>query len=137
MSKELLERYLQEVWNAHDISRLGRFLADDYVRHCYAMQPPMDEIRGINNIKKFIEKSFEIFPDWHQETVIVIEEDDLISRMSIATGTQKGQMEHFPALNRKFRLTIFEFFRIKDGKLAEGWVIWDNLNFLTQLGHLN
>ena len=51
------------------------------------------------------------------------------------SGTQTGPMGPFPASSKKLVLPFIGILRIEDGKVAEIWVEWDNLNALAQLGH--
>jgi len=50
-------------------------------------------------------------------------------------GTQKGPMGPFPASHKRMELPFIGILRLEQGKVAEIWVEWDNLNALTQLGH--
>jgi hypothetical protein len=52
------------------------------------------------------------------------------------SGTQQGQMGPFPPTGREISSDFAGYFRLSDGKIAEIWVIWDNLTILTQLGHM-
>jgi len=49
--------------------------------------------------------------------------------------TQKGTMGLFSPTNKKAELKYLGILRIENGKIAEMWVEWDNLSFLTELGH--
>jgi hypothetical protein len=41
----------------------------------------------------------------------------------------------FPAIGKSFKVTIIGIHRIAKGKIAETWVTWDNVAWLTQIGH--
>ncbi len=49
-------------------------------------------------------------------------------------GTQRGPFGPFPATGRRVDIEFLGMLRIEDGRIAEMWVEWDNLNILTQLG---
>lgn len=51
-------------------------------------------------------------------------------------GTQEGQLGPFPPSGRRAFFQFGGIFTIRDGKLAEFSVTWDNVTTLTQLGHL-
>jgi predicted ester cyclase len=44
-------------------------------------------------------------------------------------------MGPFPPSGRDLEIPFIGLLRIEDGKIAEIWVEWDNLNALAQLGH--
>jgi len=50
-------------------------------------------------------------------------------------ATQTGPMGPFPASGKKMILPFMAILRFSDGKIAEMWVEWDNLNALAQSGH--
>jgi predicted ester cyclase len=43
-------------------------------------------------------------------------------------------MGPYPATGKRLELDVAGMHRIADGKIAESWLIWDNLTGLTQLG---
>ena len=44
-------------------------------------------------------------------------------------------MGPFPPSGNRLQIPFVGILRIEDGKIAEIWVEWDNLNALMQLGH--
>ncbi|MGB5302463.1 MAG: ester cyclase, partial [Gemmatimonadota bacterium] len=46
-----------------------------------------------------------------------------------------GQMGPFPPSGKQLELPFIGLLRVENGKIAEIWVEWDNLNALAQLGH--
>jgi predicted ester cyclase len=50
-------------------------------------------------------------------------------------GTQQGPIGPYPATGKEVTVKFLGIMRLVDGKVAEIWVEWDNLNILTQLGH--
>ena len=44
-------------------------------------------------------------------------------------------MGPFPPSGLELEIPFIGLLRIEDGKIAEIWVEWDNLNALAQLGH--
>ena len=51
-------------------------------------------------------------------------------------GTQTGDLGPFPANGRKTKFTFAGVAHMRDGRIAELWVTWDNMTILAQLGHL-
>jgi len=136
-NKSIVRDYLEEVWNKKSPAALERLIAPDYVRHCEAMPPPLQELKGIEGLKQMYTMTISSFPDWDEQIEILSAEGDKVAYLSKATATQKGPFGPFPASGKSFKLTIIGIHRIAKGKIAETWVTWDNVAWLTQLGHLS
>ena len=134
-NKSIVCDYLEEVWNKKNPAALERFIAPDYVRHCEAMPPPLQELKGIEGLKQMFSMTMASFPDWDEQVEILSAEGDKVTYLSKATATQEGPFGPFPASGKSFKVTIIGIHRIAKGKIAETWVTWDNVALLMQLGH--
>ena len=134
-NKSIVRGYLEEVWNRKNSAALERFIAPDYVRHCEAMPPPLQELQGIEGLKQMFSMTMASFPDWNEQIEILAADGDKVAYLSKATAAQKGPFGPFPTSNKSFKVTIIGIHRIANGKIAETWVTWDNVAWLTQLGH--
>lgn len=134
-NKELVRYITEEGVNKHNPDKWDEVLTEDYVRHCEAMPPELQEIRGIETMKGFLKEHFAAFPDWRESIDLMIAEGDKVAYITTGTGTQTGQMGPFPPSNKQCNVKTFIVHRFEDGKIAESWVSWDNVAFLTQLGH--
>jgi steroid delta-isomerase-like uncharacterized protein len=135
-NKSIVRDYLEEVWNKKNPAALERFIAPEYVRHCEAMPPPLQEIHGIEGLAQMYSMAIASCPDWIEQIEILSAEGDKVAYLSKATATQTGPFGPFPASGKSFKLTIIGIHRIANGKITETWVTWDNVAWLTQLGHL-
>ncbi|TKJ40239.1 ester cyclase [candidate division LCP-89 bacterium B3_LCP] len=109
-------------------------LASNYIRHCQAMPPELQELHGTEQFKAFVKDFMKAVPDAHDSIDLMIAEGDKVAYIATTTGTQVGQMGPFPASGKEFTLVNIIIHRLEDGKIAETWVSWDNVAFLTQLG---
>lgn len=123
-----------EAQNDRDWARLDDMVRADMIRHSQAT-PGREEIRGVEPFKAFLVRSTEEMPDWRIECPTVVAEDDRIGVWCTYTGTQTGPMGPFPASGKRMELDFTGILRFEEGKIAEWWVVWDNLAALTQLGH--
>jgi predicted ester cyclase len=135
-NKQTVRRMLERL-SAGDIKGLTDALAPDYVRHCQAMPPDLQEIRGRDAMRQWLESSLETFPDYQEELEWLVSEGNFVAWRSRGTGTQRGALGAFPATNKRMDLTIIGMHRFDEkGRVAETWTSWDNLAALTQLGLL-
>ncbi len=122
--------------NAHNPSAWDTILTDDYVRHCEAMPPDLQTIKGKEAMKAMLADLFAAMPDWHEEIQQMVVRGDKIALMTKGTGTMKGKFGSFEPTGKSGVSTTFMIHRFVNGKVAESWVTWDNLYFMNQLGLL-
>jgi predicted ester cyclase len=76
------------------------------------------------------------FPDWREEIVdLVAEEDKVVGRFK-CSGTHQGEMMGIPPTGSRQEVDEVYFLRVEDGKFVEFWALEDNLTRMRQLGLL-
>ena len=131
-NKEIVIRMIDAI-NDRNYDFLDDLIAPDMVRHSQAT--PNLNIRSLDEFRAFLKEDLKTFPDSYITTEMLIAEGNKVAGYFTYTGTQKGAMGPFPPTNKKAELKYLGILRIENGKIAEMWVEWDNLSFLTQLGH--
>ena len=129
-------RHALERLSGGDVDAFVSILAPNYVRHCQAMPPGMQELRGPDAMRAWLLDNKVTFPDYHEEVEMLVGEGDYVAWRSIGTGTQLGPMGPFPATGRRMSITIIGMHRFENGRVAETWTSWDNVAALAQLGLL-
>jgi steroid delta-isomerase-like uncharacterized protein len=129
-------REVHERVNRGDITVFKEVLAANYSRHCQAMPPEAQEIRGAEPLVAFVREHLSAFPDWNDNIDFMFATDDKVAYVTTSTGTQTGPMGPYPPTGRTVELVSIIIQRLENGKIAETWISWDNVSFLTQLGHL-
>ena len=127
-----MQRFIEAV-NNRDFNTLDELVAPNVVRHSQAT--PGIDVRSLDDLKQFLQQDLEAFPDAHQEVNMMIAEGDKVAVYMTYTGTQEGVIGAYPASGNNVDVRFLGILRIEEGKIAEIWVEWDNLNILTQLGH--
>jgi len=117
-----------------NLAVFDEILADNYIRHCQAMPPGLQEINGTEPFKTFLADFIASVPVYTDEISNMVAEGDRVAYVSTMTGTQTGPMGDLPASNKEFTLVNIVIHRFENGKIAETWVSWDNVAFLSQLG---
>jgi steroid delta-isomerase-like uncharacterized protein len=122
-----------EASNARKFDTIREMLVPEFVRHCQAT--PEVVVQNREQFIEYLKADARVFPDSRQTLENMVAEGDLVAFSLKYEGTQEGPMGPFPASHKNMRLDVLGMFRIRDGKLAELWVTWDNLAALGQLGH--
>jgi predicted ester cyclase len=118
-----------------DIESFKAVISPNYVRHCQAMPPDLQEIHGTDTFFGFIEEFLVAVPSYQDSLSNMIADGDRVAYISTMTGTQTGPMGNLPASGKSFTLVnIIQ--RLEEGKVSETWISWDNVAFLSQLGFM-
>lgn len=129
-ARELLRRYLSEVWDAGDVEAVRRFAGPGFRRHLSPTLPPLDldgqltRLRGIR----------QAFPDIAVALEDVVAEGDRIAFRSTLTGTHQGEFAGIPATGQRVAVTLVDVIRVDDGLIAEQWGGPDVFDMLRQVG---
>ena len=59
--------------------------------------------------------------------------DKVVTRWT-GSGTHVGEVNGIAPTGKKIRVDAIAIHRMRDGKIAETWEVWDTLGFLQQLG---
>jgi steroid delta-isomerase-like uncharacterized protein len=119
-----------------DIEAFKAVIAPNYVRHCQAMPPGLQEIHGTEAFFGFIEEFLVAVPSYQDSLSNMIADGDKVAYISTMSGTQTGPLGDLPASGKSFTLVNIIIQRLEDGKVAETWISWDNMAFLSQLGFM-
>jgi steroid delta-isomerase-like uncharacterized protein len=128
-----LVRRLEDAMNTRRLELLDDVLAPDVVRHCQAT--PHLSITDREQFKEFLRQDAETFPDNVQTFTQVLVDGDRAAVWATYEGTQTGPMGPFPPSGKRARFDFAGVFRVEDGRIAEMWLVWDNVTVLSQLGH--
>jgi predicted ester cyclase len=138
--EEIEERNMAVVRGAHaalasgDLAGFKSVIGPDYVRHCQAMPPGQQELRGTEEFFAFIEEFSTAVPEYTDTISEMVADQDKVAYVSTMTGVQIGPMGDLPATGERFTLVNIIIQRLENGKVVETWVSWDNVAFLSQLG---
>lgn len=132
-NKDIVRRFVAAL-NARDRDALAEVVAPDVVRRSPAT--PGVTVESFEDLWAFFEQDFAAFPDSVVTLETLVAEDDLAAVWATYSGIQTGPMGPFPASGASATMEFSGFLRIRDGKIADMRVVWDNVDMLTQLGHL-
>jgi predicted ester cyclase len=120
-----------ELINGRDYETLKEVIAEDYLRHSQAT--PGLEVTNIDQFVAFLKQGAVSFPDDKAIFKVLVAEGDLVAFWGNYEGTNTGPGP-FPPTGQFASVEMAGIHRIEDGKIAETWVIWDNMAMFAQLG---
>jgi steroid delta-isomerase-like uncharacterized protein len=129
-NKELIRRYYEEMWNPWNFDA-----ADDLLAENISFRGSLGvETKGREAFREYMRKVRHAFPDFHNRIDESIEDGDSIAARLTYRGTHRGEIFGVAPTGRSISYSGAAFFRIADGKVAEGWVLGDLLGLLRQMG---
>ena len=111
----VVECYLEEVLNGHDLGALERLVADE-------------------TLKQRVRLFLEAFPDLAVEPKLVVSDGELVGVNLIGRATHEGTFQGVRPTGRRWAATCSGFYRVENGRIADAWINWDVLGILDQLG---
>jgi steroid delta-isomerase-like uncharacterized protein len=126
----LARSYVEDLLNRGDQGMVDQVLTPDFVLHLNSSDIPTAE-----GFKGFLTGLHVAFPDVNYAIQdIAIDGNRAVVRWTVS-GTQKGVFNGIPATNKPIvNVPGVSWLLIKDGRIAEAWVVVDTLGLLTQLG---
>ncbi len=134
-NEDLVRSWYDGVWNQRDLDLIDDILAKDYVRDRAGI--PFNNEAGTADDRAFVEMILAEFPDVKFSVEDLLVDGDKVAVRTITTGTNMGPMTDMgnaPATDRSMSRENLAIWRIECGKLAEQWIVQDNLGMLRQLG---
>ena len=127
-TNERIVRSIYDAFNARDIPKLASLFAPD------AVTTDMGSGRTYNGFDGFMEwvgPFAAALPDSTATPGLIVANGDWVATEHVGEGTHTGTFtaphgEEFPPSNRRVEIRFAEFFRLRDGKVAEFRAYWDS-----------
>jgi steroid delta-isomerase-like uncharacterized protein len=127
----LLRRWFDEIWNQGMIGSVDTLLAEDALM--WGIGRPDQSSRGSSAFKEFYHRQRTATPDVKINLDQVVQEGDTAFARWTATMTHTGEGLGVPPTNKAISLSGMSACRVRDGKIVEGWNIWDQIGLARQL----
>ncbi len=128
-NKAVVLRYVEEVWNGHDLDAVDRLVSPLYINHAARTE---EYQRG--GARRVVEWLLSVFPDHRFEVEDAASDGETVALRGTMTGTHEGELEGIAPSGKSVSVTQSHWFRVVDGKVAEHWAVRDDLGMLQQLG---
>jgi steroid delta-isomerase-like uncharacterized protein len=118
-----------EAINKQNLASLDKLMAPDFVLHMHAKQ-----VLGWEVSRQVVEGEIKAFPDLHVAIEDIIAEGDKVCVRLHETATHTGEYHGLPPTGNRLAYAVVAIWRVVEGKIVEGWIVYDQMDFLKQLG---
>lgn len=127
-NKETARKFIHELFNQGKVDEAKNFVTSDIIYH------GLEELRGLDNLTKWISEDRKTFPDMEVTIVEEIAEGNTVADRWTLKATQEGEFAGHPASHKKFEAHGVDIFHFEGGKIKEAWTIFDALAPSLKLG---
>ena len=120
-------RKMMEIVNGQDLNLLDDLLVSDYENKQLVL-------KSLEDLKQILRRQYRGFPDIHRTIEGIIADDDTVWIRVKITGTHTGEYRGIAPTGKKVVMASVPAYRIVDGKIVEGWSVWNPLDMFKQLG---
>lgn len=131
-NKTLVRRFYEEVFNQGKYAVLDEICAPDYISHNPNNPPGLPNNR--EGLRQIVTLYRNAVSDIHFTIDDIIAEGDTVICRWTSSGTHTGDLLGIPPTGKQATVTGTDIERVENGKLAEGWGVFDQLGLLQQLG---
>ncbi len=128
-NKKIARRFVEE-WNRGNREGIYSLFARDFVAH----DPFPLQASGVERVRQALGGLFDALPDSKITLELVIAEADKVAYHAALTGTNKGSLFGAPPTGKQVTILYTDIYRIKDGKIVEGWHVGDLGGSMQQTG---
>jgi steroid delta-isomerase-like uncharacterized protein len=119
--RALVTRFYVVLWNAWDDAAVETVLADGF-----AFRGSLGtETTGRDGWRTYRDAVRHAAPDFRNDLIDLVCEGDRAAARLVCSGHHRGLLLGLPGSGRPFRYDVTAFFRCRDGRLAEAWVLGD------------
>jgi steroid delta-isomerase-like uncharacterized protein len=130
-NKTAVRRLFDELWNKGNLPVADELIAPTYIHHD-ASTP--DVGRGPDSEKKRVTLYRTAFPDLRLTIEDTIAEGETVVARWTCRGAHRGDLNGIAPTGKQFAITGVSVMRFAGGKMVEGYVNWDALGLMQQLG---
>ena len=119
-SKTVARRFVEEIFNERKTEAAKNFVTPDIVYHGMA-----EEVRSLEEFKKWVAEDLSAFPDMKVTVVEEIGEGNKVALKWNLKATHEKDFADFPATHKKFEAQGVEILHFEGDKIKEAWTFSD------------
>jgi steroid delta-isomerase-like uncharacterized protein len=130
-AKTVVQRYIDEVQNEHNLDVLDDIFAHDFAARSETF-PGVGQ--GIEGLRQFYDILFSAFPDVRVTAHQMLAEQDRVVTHKTFSGTHLGEFLGIQPTGRRVEFDLIDVLRVADGKITDFWGVFDRLTLMQQVG---
>ena len=119
-NKTIARRFVEEVINSRKTEMAKNFVTPDIIYH-----GTTEEVRGLEEFKKWVAENLSAFPDMKVTILDDIGEENKIAIRWVLKATHEKDFANFSATHKKFETQGAEIFHFEGDKIKEAWTVCD------------
>ena len=131
-NRSLSRRFWEEVAGQRNLELANELLVSGSLHHDPGLPPQMQQSRDA--YMQHLPMFYAAFPDFHITVEDMIAEGDRVATRWSFSSVHQGELMGIPGTGKMVGALGTTVQRIADGKIVEGWTIFDVLGILQQLG---
>lgn len=136
-AKHIIERFVEELWNARRLDVADQIFSEDCVTHQLRSGVLAEPTRrGPQEMREHVSAWLVSFPDLRFRIEQMIAERDRVVSQLVMEGTHQGTWMGIPPTGKRLQIRMVTIHRIANHKIAEDWVLVESLGLLQQVGVL-
>ena len=128
-NKALVYRYVEEVWNQHNLDAIDELVSPEYLNHAATTA---EYQRG--GARLAVEWILSVFPDHRFDIEDAAANGETVAVRGTCSGTHEGDLMGIGPTGNRFAVQQSHWFRVVDGKILEHRAVRDDVGMLQQLG---
>ena len=112
--------FVEEIFNAKKTELAKNFVTPDIIYHGAG-----EEVRSLEEFKKWVSEDLSAFPDMKVTVLDVFGEQNKIAIRWTLQATHERDFAGFPATHKKFEAQGVEILRFEGDKIKEAWTVCD------------
>ena len=116
----IVRNFVEEIFNARNTEAAKNFVTSDIVYHGMA-----EEVRGIEEFKKWVSEDLSAFPDMKVTIEDAFGDQNKMAVRWTLKATHEKDFADFPATHKKIETQGVEILHFEGDKIKEAWTLAD------------
>jgi steroid delta-isomerase-like uncharacterized protein len=116
----IVRSFIEEIFNARNTEAAKNFVTSDIVYHGMA-----EEVRGIEEFKKWVSEDLSAFPDMKVTLVDAFGDQNKMAVRWTLKATHEKDFADFPATHKQIETRGVEILYFEGDKIKEAWTLAD------------
>lgn len=116
----IARKFVEDIFNARKTELAKNYVTSDITYHGVA-----EEVKGLEEFKKWVSEDLSAFPDMKVTILDDFGEQNKVAMRWTFTATHEKDFANFPATHKTFKAQGVEIFHFEGDKIKEAWTTSD------------